>query len=145
MRENVRVMDTAGQPAHSPLLAGLLLPAGAAFWAGIALVAGGGNAFGRSLIGAIIVLSLAGLASLPFPAGRATGETVVWALLGVEVALALLTFFSLLIFGWIPVALTVLAIVWWPRHPSGRALTPLRLTVQILAFLAALAPLVVPV
>lgn len=136
-------MTTAEKPPHSPLLAGLLLAAGGAFWLGILFAAGGGNAFFRAITATIVVLTLATLASLPIASGRATGETIAWVLLGVDIALALLTLFSLAIFGWIPVVLTLLAIDWWPRRPRERAVTARHLIAHFLAFGAVLAALVV--
>lgn len=138
-------MTVAEQPSHSPLLAGLLLVAGGAFWLGILLAAGGGNDFFRAVTTTIAILTLASLMLLCFEAGRRPGETVAWVLLGVEIALALLTTFSLAIFGWIPVVLTILAIDWWPRRPRERAITARHLIAQFLAFLAVLAALVAPV
>lgn len=137
-------MDAADQSSHSPLLAGLLLIAGGAFWTGILIAAGGGNAFLRAIVTVIVALSLAGLMLVYVNAGRDASETLLWALLGFETALALLTVLSLTIFGWIPVVLTALAIGWWPRRPGERAITPLRLAVQIIAFLVVLAPFFVP-
>lgn len=137
-------MDVADQQSHSPRLSSLLLAAGGAFWAGIVIAAGGGNAFLQAIVTAIVVLSLVGLILVQVVPFRSTGESVIWALLGLEVALALLTFFSLTLVGWIPVVLTILAIQWWPRDPQERTVTKLHLLVQVIAFLIVLSPFLVP-
>lgn len=137
-------MEATDQPSHTPLLSSLLLAAGGAFWAGIVIAAGGGNAFFRTIVGIVVVLSLAGLILVQIEPARGLGENLVWALLGVEVALALLAFFSLTLFAWIPVVLTILAIQWWPRRHDEQTITALHLLVQSFAFLAVLAPFIVP-
>lgn len=137
-------MEATDQPSHTPLLSSLLLAAGGAFWAGIIIAAGGGNGFVRTIVGIVVVLSLAGLFLVHTGPARSMGETLIWTLLGVETALALLTFFSLTLFGWIPVVLTILAIAWWPRRPQERAVTLPRVIVQVVAFLLVLAPFIVP-
>ena len=108
------------------------------------IAAGGGNAFFRAVIAAIVLLSITGLIVVQIGSARGAGEMLLWVLLGIEIALALLTLFSLVIYGWIPVVLTMLAIQWWPRRPRERAITGLHLLVQLLAFLVVLAPFIVP-
>lgn len=137
-------MEATDQPSHTPLLSSLLLAAAGAFWTGIVIAAGGGNAFVRTIVGIVVVLSLAGLFLVHIGPARSMGETLIWALLGVEIAIALLTFFSLVIYGWIPVVLTILAIASWPRRPQERAVTLPRVIVQVVAFLLVLAPFIVP-
>src|SRR6476661_1792179 len=124
-------MDIADQPSHSPVLSGLLLMASAAFWAGIFIATGGGNAFFRAVVSIIVALSLAGLILVFLVPGRRAGDALLWALLGIETALALLTVSSLTIHGWLPAVLTALTTGCWPRGPGQPALMPFHLAVQV--------------
>lgn len=73
-------MDATDQPLRSPLLSSLVLAAEGACGIAILVVAGGGDAFGRTMVSAVVILALAALVLVHVGPARRMGETLVLAL-----------------------------------------------------------------